>query len=307
MGLFHCPLGAAYYDDDGCIDCGLCEATTSEEKVEASRKIREYMKSHTVRKQRVSKIAVCGKGGTGKSTVTALMAYAFRDAGYTVMVLDSDESNPGLGRMLGMEKEPVPLGDLFNKRDGMEDSGDVSLSGKEAFSLAGIPEQCITGSNGISLMLTGKIHDPFQGCACSLAESARQIVEKLQAGENEVLIMDTEAGVESFGRGVERYVDTVLIVVEPSLTSIELAERIAGMALGMGVNRVGVVLNKMSSGEMAASVEAKLSVKKVKVLGSIKYDPLISDMSLEGKALLTQAGGGEGEAIRMAIESMTRD
>jgi len=49
MGVFHCPMGAAYYDDEPCIDCGLCSATTGEEIVEASRKIRGYLRSHSER------------------------------------------------------------------------------------------------------------------------------------------------------------------------------------------------------------------------------------------------------------------
>ncbi|MCX5997793.1 MAG: AAA family ATPase [Chloroflexi bacterium] len=97
MGLFHCPLGAPYYDDDACIDCGLCYAKTSEERVEASRKIREYMKAHAPRTSVLSKVAVCGKGGSGKTTVVALLAMALKQSGRRVIVIDADESNPGLG------------------------------------------------------------------------------------------------------------------------------------------------------------------------------------------------------------------
>jgi len=118
MGLFHCPLGAPYYDDDACIDCGLCYAKTSEERVEASRKIREYMKAHAPRTSAVSKVAVCGKGGSGKTTVVALLTLALKEAGRRVIVIDADESNPGLGRMLGIIGEPKPLSDLFNE-DGL--------------------------------------------------------------------------------------------------------------------------------------------------------------------------------------------
>jgi len=49
MGIFHCPVGAAFHDDDPCIDCGLCSATTREEKVKASKKIRDYLRSRAER------------------------------------------------------------------------------------------------------------------------------------------------------------------------------------------------------------------------------------------------------------------
>ena len=70
--------------------------------VEASKKMREYIRAHRESNNRHRKIAVCGKGGTGKSTLTALLAGALRREGYTVLVIDSDESNPGLPRLLGL-------------------------------------------------------------------------------------------------------------------------------------------------------------------------------------------------------------
>jgi CO dehydrogenase maturation factor len=60
----------------------------------------------------MKKIAICGKGGSGKSTVVALLAGGLRDRGYRVLVIDSDESNPGLYRVLGLEKRPEPLLEL---------------------------------------------------------------------------------------------------------------------------------------------------------------------------------------------------
>ena len=64
------------------------------------------------------KIAVCGKGGTGKSTVVALFAGEFKKAGMRVTVIDSDESNSGLYWMLGLEKQPRPLMDFVGgKKD----------------------------------------------------------------------------------------------------------------------------------------------------------------------------------------------
>jgi CO dehydrogenase maturation factor len=279
MGLFHCPLGAPYYDDDACIDCGLCYATTSEERVEASRKIREYMKAHAPRTSAVSKVAVCGKGGSGKTTAVALLALALKEAGRGVIVIDADESNPGLGRMLGIKGEPKPLSDLFSE-EGL-------FSERERFSMDDIPPGFVSAVDGVRFMAVGKILDPFQGCACSLAESARQIVEKLELKEGELLILDMEAGVESFGRGVERHADTILVVVEPSFESIVVAGRIAQMAQGMGIGRVGAILNKISSEAMATRTTQELEKRGVKVLGVLNYSLELAETALEG----TPVGG----------------
>ncbi|MFA5400365.1 MAG: P-loop NTPase [Dehalococcoidia bacterium] len=289
MGLFHCPLGAPYYDDDACIDCGLCYATTAEEKVEASRKIREYMKTHIPRASAVSKIAVCGKGGSGKTTAVALLALALKEAGRRVIVIDADESNPGLGRMLGIKGEPQALSDLFNE--------DGKFSQRERFSMDDIPPGFVSSEDGVRFMAVGKILDPFQGCACSLAESARSIVEKLELKEDEVLVLDMEAGVESFGRGVERQADTILAVVEPSLESIIVAGRIAQMAQGMGIGRVGAILNKMSSISMSARARQELEKRDVKIYGVLNYNPNLAEAAFEGKPVRDRIAAKEAGII----------
>jgi len=289
MGLFHCPLGAPYYDDDACIDCGLCYAKTHEERVEASRKIREYMKAHTHRASAVSKIAVCGKGGSGKTTAVALLTLALKEAGRSVIVIDADESNPGLGRMLGIKDEPQPLSDLFGE-DGL-------FSERGRFCMDDIPPGFVSAVDGVRFMEVGKILDPFQGCACPMAESARQIVEKLELKEGELLILDMEAGVESFGRGVERQADTILAVVEPSFESITVAGRVAQMAQGMGIGRVGAVLNKMSSAAMASRTTQELEKLGVKVLGVLNYSPELAEAAFDGAPVKDGTAVKEARAI----------
>ena len=293
MGLFHCPLGAPYYDDDACIDCGLCYAKTHEERVEASRKIREYMKAHAPRTSTVSKIAVCGKGGSGKTTAVALLTLAFKEAVRSVIVIDADESNPGLGRMLGINDTPKSFSDLFGE-DGL-------FSERKRFSMDEIPRGFISAVDGLRFMVVGKILDPFQGCACSMAESARQVVEKLELEDGEVLILDMEAGVESFGRGVERHADTILIVVEPSFESIVVAGRIAQMAQGMGIARVGAILNKVTSDAMASRTMQELEKQGVKVFGVLNYSPDLVDAGFEGAPVRGGAALKEARTIIAAL------
>ena len=289
MGLFHCPLGAPYYDDDACIDCGLCYARTSGEKVEASRKIRDYMKAHAPRNTAVSKVAVCGKGGSGKTTAVTLLTLAFKEAGRSVIVIDADESNPGLARMLGISGETKPLSDLFGE-DGL-------FAERERFCMDDIPPGFVSVVDGVRFMVVGKILDPFQGCACSMAESARQIVEKLELKDGELLILDMEAGVESFGRGVERHADTILIVVEPSFESIVVAGRIARMAQGMGIGRVGAVLNKVSSEAIESRTMQELAKHVVKVFGVLNYSHEIAEAAFEGNPVMSGVAVKEAGAI----------
>ena len=99
MGLFHCPLGALGYGDDGCIQCGLCSAVTRAQKIEATQKMRAWIRENRQSSNPdllIQKIAVCGKGGSGKSTLTALLSGALEHIGYRTLILDTDSSNGGL-------------------------------------------------------------------------------------------------------------------------------------------------------------------------------------------------------------------
>ena len=282
MGIFHCPLGCAYYEDEPCIDCLLCLATNEEEKVLASRRIRDYLRAHAESRNGPSrKIAVCGKGGTGKTTAVALMAGAFRELGYSVLVLDLDESNPGLRRMLGLAREPKPLTAVMERLPQGERIKEGWFA-KEEMRTRDIPGDYLEGEDGLKFLMAGKIVDPFQGCACSLADLARDFVQKLILEEREILLIDTEAGIESFGRGVERAADTVVIMVEPSAESLALAEKIRYMADGIGVKKVRGILNKIPSEKIGQRVTEDMAKRNTKVLGTLWVDDRISEASLEG-------------------------
>jgi CO dehydrogenase maturation factor len=285
MGLFHCPMGAPFYDDEDCIDCGMCVATTKEEMVEASKKIRAYLKATTVDTPTVRKIAISGKGGVGKSSIVTLMANVFREKDFRVLVLDTDESNPGLYRMFGFSKEPKPLMTLLSRFSEGEAEPNTEWITREEIGTDDIPSEYVLSSNGLKFLSVGKIEDPFQGCACSMADVTRDLIGKLVVKDKEVVLVDMEAGIESFGRGVERSVDTVLMVVEPSFESMALAGKIGYMAEGMGIRRVMAVLNKVPSEKVGQRMVTELSRKEIRTLGTIYYDLELNEAGFEGTAL----------------------
>jgi CO dehydrogenase maturation factor len=285
MGTFHCPLGCPFYDGDGCILCGLCVAENKQDMIRASETIRAYLRSQSDRTSRFKKITVCGKGGVGKSTVVALMAKVLQDEDYSVLVLDTDESNPGLCRILGFEREPKPLMKLLSRFGIDEKEADPEWIQRDEITLADIPPEYIVEHEGLKFMMVGKIQDPFQGCACSMADVSRSFIDKLMLAENEVVIIDAEAGVESFGRGVERSVDTVLIVVEPSFESLAVAEKISYLADGIGVRMVKAILNKVPSEAVRRKMVETLALKNISQAGAVMSDDSIAQTSLEGKPL----------------------
>ena len=284
MGIFHCPMGAAFYDDEVCIDCGMCSATTEAEMVEASKKIRAYLKAHAASKGPIKKIAVCGKGGVGKSTIVNLIANTLRGEGYCILVLDTDESNPGLYRMFGFDKQPKPLIRLLSRFSAGQPEPNTEWITRDEIAIQDIPAEYILNRDGLKFLMVGKIEDPFQGCACSMADITRDLMGKLVVKDKEVALIDMEAGIESFGRGVERNVDTVLMIVEPSFESMALAEKIGYMAQGMGISRVQAILNKVPSDNTRQRMIEELNKRSIRTIGTVYYDPQISEAGFEGRA-----------------------
>ncbi len=302
MPLFHCPLGAIGYEAKGCIRCGLCIARSREEAVEASKKLREYLKTHASARQKkymIQKIAVCGKGGVGKSTTATLMANVLREYGYKVLVMDTDESNPGLYRMFGFDREPKPLMKLLSRFSLGEPKPNTDWLTQDEIPIGDIPSEFLLGNDSLRFMMVGKIEDPFQGCACSMADVTRDLMIKLALKEKEIVVIDQEAGVESFGRGVERGVDTVLVIVEPSFESLALAEKIQYMAEGIGIGRIRAILNKMPSENIAKKVIKELIKREIRYLGVLLIDPQVSEAGFEGTPL------GDSEA-KEQLKTITR-
>ncbi len=302
MGLFHCPMGSIYRDDDPCIDCGLCQAKTKQELVAASKKIRDHLHAHAQKSSTVSKIAVCGKGGAGKTTVVTLLANVMAEQGYKVLLIDTDDSNHGLPRMLGLEKEPTALLTLLSRFSDDKTSSHAKWLLKDKIAITDIPEKYIATKGNLKFMMSGKITDPFEGCACLMAGVARDLLSKLVLEPSEKVIVDTEAGVESFGRGVERSVDTVLTVVEPSFESLSLSEKISYMAEGIGVNTVKALLNRVPSEKIEKKMIERLSKANIESIGSIYFDLKVNEDAFEGNALGESAAKDDARKI---VQSLT--
>jgi CO dehydrogenase maturation factor len=229
------------------------------------------------------KISICGKGGSGKSTVVTLLTKEARARGYRVMVVDSDESNSGLFRMMGFDHPPVPLMELVGgKQDLKQKMARPDVLREPRIALAEIPEPHSLQRDGLILVSIGKILQSLEGCACPMGVLSREFLKKLVLQENEIAIVDMEAGVEHFGRGVDTSIDSVLIVVEPPLESLNVGQKIHELALGTGINNVWAVINKVTSDDMSDRLRTELEKRHIEVVGCLHYDAEIFDSSMDG-------------------------
>ena len=240
------------------------------------------------------KISVCGKGGSGKSALVTLLAKQARARDIKALVVDSDESNSGLFRMLGFEKPPAPLMELIGGKAKLKEKmGRAGIFGESQILVEDIPLPYKQQNGGLVLVGIGKILQALEGCACPMGALSREFLKKLRLSDNEIALIDMEAGVEHFGRGVDESIDNVLLAVEPSFESISVAAKIKSLAAAID-KRVWAVLNKINSENIVLKLKDELKRKSIEVIGVIPHDPLVFEACLEGRVL------GEGEAFRAA-------
>ena len=196
------------------------------------------------------KILISGKGGSGKSTLSALLAKALKDRGFSVLLVDADESNYGLHRLLGISF-PMPLLEHMGGKPGFRKMTSVTfpqpaaaLPFKDGMRVDEFPEVCLAESDGVKLLVVGKIHDFGEGCACPMGALSKMFLSKLALAENEIVLIDAAAGVEHFGRRVDGDCDMIVGVVDPTFESFSLAKQMNGMAERAGV-KIRFVLNKI--------------------------------------------------------------
>ena len=255
----------------------------------------------------MQKIAVCGKGGSGKSVITRLLADGIRARGLRVLVVDADESNTGLHRMLGFDSPPKPLIELLGGKQKLEAEIEARIRAgesemtldlmREEMPIANIPPEYILETDGTKLVNVGKILIALEGCACPMGLVSRSFLKRLRLEEDEVAVVDLEAGVEHFGRGVETSVDCVLVVVEPSIDSLEVAEKVSELATQINIADVWAVLNKINSEEIAARLTERLQQKDISVIGVIHQNPEIFESCLEGRPLRERVAAADVDKI----------
>ena len=190
------------------------------------------------------KILVCGKGGCGKSTVVALLAKEMALRKNKILVIDSDESNIGLHSRLGMEKPE----DFMNYFGGKKLLFEKTKEMKNKWRLDDLPGDYLAEKGNIQLLSMGKIYKFGEGCACPINALSSKFLEIVDLRDGEFLIADTDAGIEHFGRGVEKGTDILFVVIDPSRESILLAEKIS--ELGQQVDKpVYYILNRIADQE----------------------------------------------------------
>jgi CO dehydrogenase maturation factor len=232
------------------------------------------------------KLMVCGKGGSGKSTIASLLAKEFVKAGKKVLVIDTDESNYGLHCQLGLTL-PQDFTNYFGGKQAALDSILAADDFNRTFfdrkwGLDDIPPEYVSGKDGIKLVAIGKIHKVGEGCACTMGMIAQQFISNLDLGPDDVAITDAEAGIEHFGRDVEKDVDAILMVIDPSYESMRLSAKVSELS-GSIHKPVYYILNKVDASNESFMRESIGEASKITAV--ISLDQRLSSAGLKGEEL----------------------
>jgi len=233
------------------------------------------------------KIAISGKGGVGKTTLTSLLAYAFASHNFQVMAIDADPS-PCLGDALGFPREllqtltPIAeMHELIHERTGSQ-PGTYGGIFKMNPRVDDIPDRFSATHRGIKLLELGAVKQGGAGCICAESVLLKQLVSTILLQRNEVVLMDMYAGVEHLGRATSDMVDALLIVAEPTARSLGTAAQIKQLAKDIKIETMYLVGSKVqhqADRDFIASNSPGLPV-----LGFLSADAAVLQADRERKA-----------------------
>ena len=232
------------------------------------------------------KIAISGKGGVGKTTLSGTLARLFARKGYDVLAIDADPSM-NLASALGIKNPPKPLTEfkeLIDERAGGP-AGVFKLNPK-VDDIAG--KFGVTGPDNVKLLVMGTIERGGSGCMCPASSFLKALMRHVILKLNSVVILDMEAGLEHLGRGTTKGIDYMLIVVEPGTRSIETAGRIAELARQIDIHKFGAVINKAGGG--VKEIEDKLKEYDLPVIGVIPFDSTLMQADMDNIAPVDTSG-----------------
>ncbi len=226
------------------------------------------------------KLAITGKGGVGKTTLTALLAQSYADQGLNVLAVDADPS-PCLAGALGFPAElrsklhPIAEMDaLIEERTGAKPGtvgGFFTINPR----VDDIPERFSILHRGVRLLEMGSVELGGSGCICPEAAMLKTLFTHLLFRKDDVLLLDMDAGVEHLGRATVDFVDAMLIVVEPTCRSLGTAAQIKKLANDIGLERLYLVGNKVRNDDEAKFLETE--TPGLPVLGFLPADMKVQE------------------------------
>ncbi|RKD30928.1 AAA family ATPase [Thermohalobacter berrensis] len=251
------------------------------------------------------KIALTGKGGVGKTTISALLARRLVERNFNVLAIDADfDANFASALGIDITKEDIkPISEMEKLIE--EKMGTSEDIGKGLYKLnpfvGDIPDKFSIKHKGVNFLAVGTVKKGGEGCYCAENKLIKRLINHIVLKSDETVVMDMEAGLEHISRGTAKGIDLFLIVVEPGLRSLQTANKIKEMAHDIGVKNIYAIVNKLHSKDELIYIRDYL--KDIEIISSIYLNDSIAKADLKG---ISPADTADKELISKIDEIIDR-
>jgi CO dehydrogenase maturation factor len=241
----------------------------------------------------MKKIIITGKGGVGKTTIIATLSRLLARDGHRVLVIDCDPSM-NLAMSLGVSLSDVhPLAE--NKASiherlglGMDEEEHTHENGNEIEIDGVIEDYIVETQEGVKLIVMGTIPYGGSGCLCSSIALVKLLIGYITSGDNDYVMVDSQAGVEIFGRGLASEFDFTFAITEPMPKAIEVTRHVMKLSRDLGVKKQIVIVNKVEDGTECETISRELDCNADQMY-SVRYDRNVIEADKKGLLVLDYA------------------
>lgn len=244
----------------------------------------------------MKKIIVTGKGGVGKTTIIATLSRLLAREGHRVLVIDCDPSM-NLAMSLGVSLSDVPplaenkaniherLGLGMEMEDEHAHKNDHEIEIDEV-----IEDYIVETKDGVKLIVMGTIPYGGSGCLCSSIALVKLLIGYITSGsgDNDFLMVDSQAGVEIFGRGLASEFDFTLVITESMPKAIEVTRHVMRLSSDLGVKKQIVIVNKVEDGTECETISRELGLNADQMY-SVRCDKKVIEADKKGLLILDYA------------------
>lgn len=252
------------------------------------------------------RIAISGKGGSGKTTLAGTLARALAQHGVSVLAIDGDP-NPTLGLTLGMSQadvddiQAIPTDILETVA-----AADGTSTRRLRFPIPVLMDTFgASAPDGVTLLIAGRVEHAARGCMCGTHAAVRGILRELITNGEGITLADMEAGIEHLSRATISDVDVLLVVVEPYYKSIYTAEKVVELARELGIAQIVAIANKIRGDADILAIRAACHRWRVDIIGEVPFDEALRDAEQSHRAPMDAAADSDAvTAIRALAGSV---
>lgn len=233
------------------------------------------------------RIAIAGKGGVGKTTISGTLCRILGNNGNQVLAIDGDP-NPNLSVVLGIDKDAKAGPNLSTDIMERVEIGEGNWTFRVKLPFDEIIETYgKKAAENVTLLMIGKPEKAGTGCMCGSHTVVRELIHAAMTSEEKcIIVLDTEASLEHMKRGTSKYVDKIYTVVEPYYRSLEAASRFADMARELGIENVEAIANKVRNAEEEQAIVDYCKKINLPIAVIVPFDEQVMSADLKGVSVI---------------------